>query len=416
MAMRPHSLGSAVLVATLFASGSGASNSATISLGTTGHTFSLPAGWKEDPNVKGDVVYRCTAPEAGGYLAVYTSTEQQSLISLSVAHERRMEMARKGWVQKAEKEIDLRGTPSLYRIYATTPGAEGRLMQTLYYAKGARTFVVQAAIDASKYQELFKPAQRALLSLREDTPQPERAPKPAKPATLPDPTTETPDKAAVKAMEHLVRSGARSLAPSTAIGVTPRPLKKPTPETPPPDAPAPPKQDPPKPAPAEPVPTTPAPTMPASAFRSFADPSTGLRFEVPTHWTSQRRGRNTIFSGPRQTEEFRTTITLQTMALPTPTGGESSLDACAGQLLRQVQTSPSGQVAGNHIVTLAGLTVRRIQATFTTDGQSFCMDQAVMARSPHACWLGFTAPKDLFEKYHRYFERAVNSLSLAEGP
>ena len=423
MAMRPHSLASAVLVVTLFALGSATGNGATVPLGKTGHTLSPPGDWEANPSVEGDVVYRCTAPKGGGFLEVYTGTEQQSLVSLSIAHERRMDMARKGWIQKAEKEIDLRGAPSLYRIYAATEGTKGHLVQALYYTKGARTFVVQAIIDASKYGELFKPAQQALLSLREGTPPPEPAAKPEekpatqpepaarpeeKPATRPEPAAKPEEKPATDAAEQVVRTGRRSLAPGTATGAPTLPPRKPAPETTPPDTPAPPKQ--------EPAPTELAPKTPSPAFRPFTDPAARLGFEVPTHWTSQKRGTSTIFSGPRKSEEFRTTITLQIMAPPTPAGDQSSLDACASQLLRQVQTSPSGQVGSDDTVTLAGLTARRIRASFAIDGQAFCMDQLVVVRPPHACWLGFTAPKELFEEYHRHFERAVSTLSLAEAP
>ena len=393
MAMRPRSPASAVLVVTLFALGSTTGNGATVTLGKTDHTLSPPEGWQEDPNVKGDVVYRCTALENEGYLEVYTTADQQSLLSLSVAHERRMDMARKGWIQKAEREIDLRGAPSLYRIYAPIEGAKGKLVQVLFYTKGARTFVLQAITDASRYEELFKPAQQALLSLREGAP-------PPAPAAKPD------ERPAVEAAEQLVRAGRRSLAPGTTTGVPTLPPKEPAPETPPPATPTPPK----------PEPQAPAPTTPSPASRPFTDPITRLRFEVPTHWTSQKRGTTTVFSGPRKSEEFRTTITLQVMDPPTPTGEQSNLDACAGQLLRQVQTSPSGQVGSDETVTLAGLTARRIRASFAIDVQAFGMDQVVIMKPPHACWLGFTAPEGLFEKYHRHFEQAVNSLSLAEAP
>ena len=131
----------------------------------TGYTLAPPTGWTTDANVSGDMVFRALAPGQNGFLEVYTGTNPMVLPTMARGYEQKMEMAAKGWQKQQEQQVSIKGTPTLYRLYAGNEGGVPIHVQGLFYCKGNRTFILHAVTTQQMYGQLFNPAQRALMSL-----------------------------------------------------------------------------------------------------------------------------------------------------------------------------------------------------------------------------------------------------------
>lgn len=139
---------------------------ASVPLGDTGYTFTPPPGWRPASSVPDGLVGRFLGPQGKGYLDVYAEPGRTTVASLAKHSERRMQTDLKGRRTRVDRRIDLRGTPSVYRVFTATENRKPVYAQALYYCKGDRAFVLMAVIPSSEYRRLFKPAQHALLSLR----------------------------------------------------------------------------------------------------------------------------------------------------------------------------------------------------------------------------------------------------------
>ena len=135
-----------------------------VPLGDTGYTLSPPANWTAGP-ASGDMVFRCLAPGQNGFLEVYTGTGTMGRPAMAQGYDQRMQMAAKGWQRQHEQTIQVAGAEALYRSYAGQENGIAIHVQAIFYCKENRTFILHAVTAAQMYNQLFQPAQQALLSL-----------------------------------------------------------------------------------------------------------------------------------------------------------------------------------------------------------------------------------------------------------
>gem|GEM_PF-5551791 len=142
----------------------------------------------------------------------------------------------------------------------------------------------------------------------------------------------------------------------------------------------------------------------------------GFSLQVPKHWLPpERKGTGTlVFSGPKGSEQYQTTISVQ---LVRPPAG-SSLQKEVQAVEQQWRSAPQYQLLSKQTGTLAGQRGVRLLAQYQMPGttQIYKQEQFIIDRAPYFFWLGYTAPLPLFDKHQAAMVKAVNTLKFVPFP
>ncbi len=150
----------------------------------------------------------------------------------------------------------------------------------------------------------------------------------------------------------------------------------------------------------------------AAPSQSYKNDKLGFSLELPSGWPppEQTASGALIFSGPKDTPQYRTTITVQSMGLDKG----ATLQAQAQQALDQWATAQGFKLLSRQEGTLAGSPAVRLEAQYLLPGtnEQFQQEQFIIARPGHFLWMGYTAPLSLYTANQEAMTQAVNSLKL----
>jgi hypothetical protein len=152
----------------------------------------------------------------------------------------------------------------------------------------------------------------------------------------------------------------------------------------------------------------------AQEFGEYTNNKFKFSTRLPRHWVSEIK--NTpktsaiIFSGPKDTEEYYTTINLQV----TTRQPKDTLKSQAQGFAKQLATAPKYKILSLDEGNLAGQPAVRIKAVYQGPGtkETFKQDQVIAEKGAYFYWIGYTAPEDLFEKYAKFMEQAIGSFKF----
>lgn len=156
------------------------------------------------------------------------------------------------------------------------------------------------------------------------------------------------------------------------------------------------------------------PTPVPAGYRAFKQPQSRLSFLVPQHWVADKSGNRIIFSGPKGSEDFRSTITFQLIDPNSPGSKHRDLNASNNEFLRQFGTNPTGSVQKDTRRMIGGHSAFWYETSFRLKGEPFRQWIAIFPREPYICWLTFTAPEAIWSRYQRHFDQCVGSVSSLE--
>lgn len=146
-------------------------------------------------------------------------------------------------------------------------------------------------------------------------------------------------------------------------------------------------------------------------YKKYADEQK-YRFsvEVPGNWIVAEIKNGLIFSGEKGTEEYNTTVTFQFI----PKQAGKTLDSEVENFLTQMKTAQQFKLISKEAGKLSGLPSYEIKVSYQVPGSTelFTQEQHITETSSGFCWLGYTTPSDLFDKYHAAMEHAVRTVKF----
>jgi len=132
--------------------------------------------------------------------------------------------------------------------------------------------------------------------------------------------------------------------------------------------------------------------------------------EVPEKWVVENIKNGLVFSGKQGTEEYNTTITFQ--FIPKQTG--KTLDSEVEKFLSQMKTAQKFKLISKESCKLSGVPGCKIRVSYQAPGTAelFSQEQYITETKSCFCWLGYTAPSDLFDKYHAVITHAAQTVKF----
>ena len=152
-------------------------------------------------------------------------------------------------------------------------------------------------------------------------------------------------------------------------------------------------------------------------YQSYVNEQFGFRLTVPGGWVGQGQktnsgGKALIFSGPKGSEEYFTTINVQVVKVR----HGATVQQQARKFAQQLATAPKHKITSVTEGKLAGAPAVRILCIYQHPGNKeiFQQDQVIALRGGFFYWLGFTAPKNLYSKYHPIMDRCLGSFDFSK--
>jgi len=132
--------------------------------------------------------------------------------------------------------------------------------------------------------------------------------------------------------------------------------------------------------------------------------------EVPEKWTFENIKNGLVFSGKQGTEEYNTTITFQFI----PKQAGKTLDGEVEKFLSQMKTARKFKLISKESCKLSDCPGYKIRVSYQAPGSTelFAQEQYITETKSCFCWLGYTTPSDLFDKYHASMEHAVQTVNF----
>ena len=153
-------------------------------------------------------------------------------------------------------------------------------------------------------------------------------------------------------------------------------------------------------------------TAPATAqkFADFVNPKFKFATQLPSHWESKVKDNSLIFSGPKNTEEYNTTINFQFINR----NPQDSLETQGQDLERQWAAMPGYKLLGRDTGRLSGQPALRLRAVYQASqgGELFQQDQLLVERGPYYYCIGYTAPQRLFNKYKWALDHVLKTFKF----
>ena len=149
---------------------------------------------------------------------------------------------------------------------------------------------------------------------------------------------------------------------------------------------------------------------PAQKFGNFVNKKFGFATQLPNHWVSEVKDNSLIFSGPKNTEEYFTTINFQFINRK-PKG---SLEAQGKDLEQQWARGQNYKLLSREKIRVGGQPALRLKAVYKlpTGKETFQQDQVVVERGRYYYHIGYTAPQELFGKYKWAFDHVLKSFKF----
>ncbi|MCF8098013.1 MAG: hypothetical protein K9K65_09240, partial [Desulfarculaceae bacterium] len=145
------------------------------------------------------------------------------------------------------------------------------------------------------------------------------------------------------------------------------------------------------------------------SYRVHQDQSLAYSLEVPALWSAQpgSKGRSLVFSGPKGSPEYRTTLSLQVV----DAAGFPGLGAVARELISQWSRLRDYRLLSQENGSLAGQNALRLLVAFNSaQGEAFRREQFICRKGPYYYLLAYTAPEKLFSGGAAHRNRALASL------
>ncbi len=150
----------------------------------------------------------------------------------------------------------------------------------------------------------------------------------------------------------------------------------------------------------------------AQGFKPYLNDKFKFAFEVPAHWVTELKKTESanalIFSGPKGSPEYFTTINVQ-IVFRTP---ETSLEDQIAEIIRQWSSAPRFKLISKERGRLAGQPAVRLVARYQLAGTKdmYGQEQYLTERGEYYYWIGYTAPLDMFERYRWIMDRSIASF------
>lgn len=155
----------------------------------------------------------------------------------------------------------------------------------------------------------------------------------------------------------------------------------------------------------------------APPFKDYVNHQFNFRMQLPAHWQGQGKntasgGKALVFSGPAGGEEYFTTINVQVVKA----GPGAKVQDQARDFAKQIATAPKYKIISVTEGDLAGAPAVRIQCVYQhpKNKEIFRQDQIIALKGNFFLWLGFTAPKNLYDKYHPLMDRCLASFAFLQ--
>lgn len=145
-------------------------------------------------------------------------------------------------------------------------------------------------------------------------------------------------------------------------------------------------------------------------YKSFNRTEFGYSIKYPKDWIWQQEKEATInFSGPKDTEAYFVTVTVQSLATTQMGGMYNSVDDVVNDLLSQVKSAKDSSVSEIETFEFSAedntkVKAKRFVAEYTLEGQPFKQLIVVVPRADQKIIYTFfyTAPRSLYDKYYGY--------------
>ncbi len=153
----------------------------------------------------------------------------------------------------------------------------------------------------------------------------------------------------------------------------------------------------------------------APQYKDYVNRQFGFGLKIPAHWQGKAQktaggGSALVFSGPRGGEEYFTTINVQIVK----SKPGAKVQDQARDFAKQIATAPKYKIISVTEGNLAGAPAVRIECIYQhpTNKEIFRQDQVIALKGGFFYWLGFTAPKNLYAKYHPVMDRCLDSFAF----
>lgn len=150
----------------------------------------------------------------------------------------------------------------------------------------------------------------------------------------------------------------------------------------------------------------------AQQFKEYTDQSLGFSFQIPSNWPAPEKKSvaTLIFSGPKGSPQFRTTINVQLVQRK----ANATLQTAEQSLIKQWSTAPKFKLISRQTGSLANTRGVRLMAQYQLPGttEMFKQEQFIVDRSTYFFWIGYTAPIELFDANQHFMAKAIDTLKF----
>ena len=167
--------------------------------------------------------------------------------------------------------------------------------------------------------------------------------------------------------------------------------------------------------------TPPAPSKPGNEqvhrapYELYKNQTGCVLFDLPSHWIAEPQGQNLIiFSGPKGTDEWYTTINFQTY--PRNSAGHQNLSQSVDALRGKIRANPKAQLLRDKSLgSLSGIPVHAIDYNAEVNNAGHYFRMLIMERPDNIVWLSFVIPNQYLNTLKgtldKHYDRVLGTMA-----